>query len=47
VTQKKNISISEETYERLKGYGEFGDTYDDVLKRLMDDADDLKKERDG
>ncbi|MFB6209710.1 MAG: antitoxin VapB family protein [Candidatus Nanohaloarchaea archaeon] len=30
------ISVSEETRDRLKKMGEKGDSYDDIVKRLLD-----------
>ncbi len=34
--KKKNITIEFDTWERLKSFGKMGDTFDDVLNRLMD-----------
>ena len=28
--------ISDTTYERLKRYGEFGETFDDLVKKVLD-----------
>ena len=36
---RKNISIDEKTWERLKAYGKFGDSFDSLLNRLMDIVD--------
>ena len=33
---RKNLNIHEETYERLKKYGKFGESFDDLLNGLMD-----------
>lgn len=38
----KNIAISDETYERLKKYGEFGDTFDDLICKIMNKLDDCE-----
>jgi predicted CopG family antitoxin len=32
----KTLKINEDTHERLKKHGKFGDSFDDVLNRLMD-----------
>ena len=37
--RKKNISMGFETWERLKTFGKFGDSFDDILNRLMDYKD--------
>ena len=36
---RKNINLNEETYDRLKTYGKFGESFDDLLNRLMDNMD--------
>lgn len=36
---RTTISINEETREELKQYGVKGDTYDDILTKLMEKAD--------
>ena len=41
---EKMIKISTKTYERLKDYGKFGDTFDAVLARVLDDNEALKLE---
>jgi predicted CopG family antitoxin len=33
---RKGLTVSEETYNRLTEYGEFGESFDDVLNKLMD-----------
>ena len=35
----KTLKINEDTHERLKKYGKFGESFDDLLNRLMDIAD--------
>ena len=40
---RKNISIDEKTWERLKEYGKFGDSFDSLLNRLMDIVDRTEK----
>ena len=32
----KTLKISEATHDRLKKHGKFGDSFDDILNRLMD-----------
>jgi hypothetical protein len=36
---RKNISIDDDTYDRLKKFGRFGESFVDVLNRLMDIAE--------
>ncbi len=35
-TEKTTIQIKKSTVTRLKSYGKKGETYDDVLNRLLD-----------
>jgi hypothetical protein len=35
----KMIRVTEKTHERLKAYGKFGDSFEDILNRLMDMAE--------
>ena len=42
---RKNISIDEKTWERLKEYGKFGDSFDSLLNRLMDFIDRTEKSK--
>lgn len=39
VEGRKNISIDNATYERLKKFGRFGESFVDLLNRLMDIAE--------
>ena len=32
----KLVKIKDETHQRLKGYGKFEDSFDDIINRLMD-----------
>jgi predicted CopG family antitoxin len=32
----KTLKINDDTHERLKKHGRFGDSFDDILNRLMD-----------
>jgi hypothetical protein len=36
---EKMIKISQVTYDRLKDYGKFRDTFDEVLARVLDEND--------
>jgi hypothetical protein len=40
---RKNISIDQKTWERLKSYGKFGDSFDSLLNKLMDTVDKMSK----
>lgn len=33
----KNIKIHEETHERLKSHGNMGESFDDLINRILDD----------
>lgn len=33
---RKNLNISDETYDRLKKLGEFGESFDDLLNKLAE-----------
>lgn len=35
----KTISVHEETYYRIRQYGKFNDTYEDILNKLCDVVD--------
>ncbi len=43
VGARKNVNISEETYGRLKTFGKFGESFDDLLNRLMDNMESKPK----
>jgi predicted CopG family antitoxin len=40
---RKNVNIAEDTYDRLKTFGKFGESFDDLLNRLMDNMDSKSK----
>ena len=42
---RKNISIDQKTWERLKSYGSMGDSFDSLLNRLMDIIDKTEKSK--
>ena len=33
---RKTLTITNATYERLKSFGSFGESFDDLLNKLMD-----------
>jgi hypothetical protein len=39
---EKMIKISQVTYDRLKDYGRFRDTFDEVIARVLDQNDRLR-----
>lgn len=39
MTERVKIPLSSETRERLKGLGKKGETYDAIIRRLMEKAD--------
>ena len=41
----KMIKISLSTYERLRGIGKMGDSFEDVISRLLDENEKIKKSR--
>jgi len=44
-TVKKNIRVSEETHRRLLEYGRKGETFDDVISRLLNDIEECNRVR--
>jgi len=34
----KTIRLSEETHKRIKGIGKFGESFEDIIKRLLDEV---------
>lgn len=42
VTDRKTLTITITTYERLKSFGKFGESFDDVLNKLMDNMEKKK-----
>lgn len=38
-TKPKVIAVKLVTYERLKKHGEMGDTFNDVLEKVLNDAE--------
>jgi hypothetical protein len=41
----KMVKLSDLTHERLKKYGKFGDSYDDIIARLLDSFEDKIKQQ--
>ena len=39
------LSIRKETKERLKSYGSFGESWDQLINRILDEIERLRKER--
>lgn len=39
----KTLKISDETHKRLTKVGKFGDTFEDIIKRLLDEHEGKKK----
>jgi hypothetical protein len=37
--------IGTETYQRLKGFGKFGESFDDLFNRIMDEIEECRKVR--
>jgi hypothetical protein len=35
----RTISVKMATYNRIRGYGQFGDTVDTLMKRILDKAE--------
>lgn len=42
VSGRKTLTITDSTYERLKSFGNFGESFDDLLNRLMDNVEKKK-----
>jgi predicted CopG family antitoxin len=42
---RKNISIDNQTWERLKTFGKFGESFNDLLNRLMDTIERMGERR--
>jgi hypothetical protein len=40
-----SIKITHETHERLETYGKFGDSFDDIINRVLDENDANKKDK--
>jgi predicted CopG family antitoxin len=45
VKGRKNISINDETYNKLAKLGDLSETFDEVINRLIDEHNDRLKEQ--
>jgi hypothetical protein len=36
IGERKYLNVAAETYDRLKTFGKFGESFDDLLNKLMD-----------
>lgn len=45
VEGRKTISIDIQTWERLKQFGKFGESFNDLLNRLMDTIEKMEKRK--
>ena len=41
----KTLKIKEKTHERLRNFGKKGETFDDVINRLLDEVEKWRKEK--
>ena len=44
VESRKTLSIGVETYQRLKGFGKFGESFDDLFNRILNELEECKRE---
>ncbi len=42
----KNIKIHQETHERLQSHGDMGESFDDLINRILDDWEKQEQESD-
>jgi hypothetical protein len=45
VEGRKSISVGTQTWERLKHFGKFGESFDDLLNRLMDNMERMERRK--
>ena len=38
----RTVRISENTIQRLSAYGKFGESYDDVIAKVLDELEEMK-----
>jgi predicted CopG family antitoxin len=36
---RKNLNVADDTYDRLRKHGQFGESFDELLNRLLDDIE--------
>jgi predicted CopG family antitoxin len=39
---RKNLNVSDETYDRLKKHGMFGESFDELINRILNENDEHK-----
>ena len=42
---RKTISVGTHTWERLKNFGKFGESFDDLLNKLMDNIEKMERRK--
>jgi hypothetical protein len=42
---RKTLSVDVDTWERLKKFGLFGESYPDLFNRILDELEDCRKEK--
>jgi len=42
-TDRRSIGVTQATKDRLDTYGTYGDSYESIMTRLMDQADELAR----
>ena len=40
---RKNLNVSDDTYEKLKKLGEFGESFDELINRLIKENAEMKE----
>ena len=40
---RKNVSFDESTWKRLKTYGAFGESFDELVNKLLNELDDFRR----
>lgn len=45
MSAKKMIKVNEDTYDRLSKQGNFHDTFDDIIRRLLDFKEEGKNKK--
>jgi predicted CopG family antitoxin len=39
---RKNLNVADDTYDRLKKHGQFGESFDELINRLLDENEEHK-----
>jgi predicted CopG family antitoxin len=42
---RKNLNVSEDTYDRLRRRGKFGESFDDLVNRILNELEELEKSK--